>query len=517
MKRTASPRARLRAVLYARVSSEEQVQGYSLDAQDRAARAYCDAHGWDLVAVYRDEGKSARTDDLAIRPEFARMLADAEAGLFDVVISHKLDRFARNRRVAFDAFHRLGQARVGFVSIAESMDFSTPAGQLMLTMLVGLAQFYSDNLSFETKKGKAERKAQGVYNGILPFGIKKNSKGVLVPHPENYPGLVLAFRLAAEGKSDRDVAEALNAAGYRTTGNRGANLFTKDTVRRILLNRFYLGELPDGEGGWLPGAHEPVLDDELFERARQTREANATNAAKVRRNARRYSLSGLAVCGGCGGRLHFNTAPNGKGRAYCYQIQQRGGCGQRSVFLDGIEEQLRTYLATFALTQETVDEVVRLYQSATTQQDDAARRGRELTAKLERTKEMYSWGDLTREAYVAQRDHIERELALLKGTTDYASSVAQAAALLRDLPAAWDRATAEQRNDLARLVFQSVEIKEDRVVAVLPTPEFAPFFNLVEETETGRLVLSAPDRQDVLSGGSDGIRTRDLSLDRAAC
>src|SRR5215217_4989297 len=83
MKRTATPHARL-----------------------RAARDYCEAHGWDLVAVYRDEGKSARTDDLARRPDFARMLADAEAGLFDVVISHKLDRFARNRRVAFDAFHR---------------------------------------------------------------------------------------------------------------------------------------------------------------------------------------------------------------------------------------------------------------------------------------------------------------------------------------------------------------------------------------------------------------------------
>jgi hypothetical protein len=84
--------------------------------------------------------------------------------------------------------------------------------------------------------------------------------------------------------------------------------------------------------------------------------------------------------------------------------------------------------------------------------------------------------------------------------------VAQAAALLRDLPAAWDKATAEQRNDLARLVFQSVEIRDDRVVAVLPTPEFAPFFNLAEDTETGRLVLSAPDRQTVLSGGSDGDR-----------
>src|SRR5688500_3929753 len=94
-----------RAALYYRVSSEEQVEGYSLDAQQRAARAYCESHGWSVAHEYRDEGRSARTDDLRKRPAFAAMLADADAGLFDVVVVHKLDRFARNRRIAFEAFH----------------------------------------------------------------------------------------------------------------------------------------------------------------------------------------------------------------------------------------------------------------------------------------------------------------------------------------------------------------------------------------------------------------------------
>src|SRR5215208_2686925 len=109
----------IRAALYERVSSEEQVEGYSLDAQDRAGRHYCDAHAWEIVQVYRDEGRSARTDDLAKRPAFQQMLGDAEAGLLDVVVVHKLDRFARNLRVAFDAFERLAKARVGFVSLGE--------------------------------------------------------------------------------------------------------------------------------------------------------------------------------------------------------------------------------------------------------------------------------------------------------------------------------------------------------------------------------------------------------------
>ena len=169
-----------RVAMYYRVSGKEQLQGYSLDAQVRAIEAYCNQQGWEVVARYPEPGRSARKDDEARRPAFRRMLADAEAGRFEAVVVHKLDRFARSRRLAFDAFHRLGKAGVGFVSIAENMDYSTPAGQLMLTMLVGMAQFYSDNLAWEIRKGKGERKAQGLWNGLLPFGTTLGPRGLPV-------------------------------------------------------------------------------------------------------------------------------------------------------------------------------------------------------------------------------------------------------------------------------------------------------------------------------------------------
>lgn len=105
-----------------------------------------------------------------------------------------------------------------------------------------------------------QRRAQGLYCGLLPFGAMKGENGVPIPEPKTYPGLVLAFELSSQGKTDREVAQALNTAGYRTARNRGNRPFAKDSVRDMLKNRFYLGELQDGNGGcshnFYPGSQE---------------------------------------------------------------------------------------------------------------------------------------------------------------------------------------------------------------------------------------------------------------------
>jgi hypothetical protein len=124
-----------------------------------------------------------------------------------------------------------------------------------------------------------------------------------------------------------------------------------------------------------------------------------------------------------------------------------------------------------------------------------------------------------RDAYLAETAHLGAELAALRGTQDRSALFAQAAAFMRNLPVAWKAANAEQRHAQARLAFQSVEIGDDRVTTVIPQPDFAPFFALAdEENDNGQTDQADPHRQgSTLTGGSDGIRTRDLSLDRAAC
>ena len=85
----------MRAALYARVSTEEQVEGYSLDAQRRAFGGLVTDRDWTTYREYVEEGRSAHTDDISKRPVFKQAIEDALAGHYDVLVVHKIDRFSR--------------------------------------------------------------------------------------------------------------------------------------------------------------------------------------------------------------------------------------------------------------------------------------------------------------------------------------------------------------------------------------------------------------------------------------
>ena len=113
----ATPHQRKRAVGYLRVSSEEQVEGYSLPHRSVRSELLRARMIRELARLYPDEGRSAWTDVLSKRPAFNQMIEDARCGIFDVLIVHKLDRFARNVLVALETLHALEQENVGFVSL----------------------------------------------------------------------------------------------------------------------------------------------------------------------------------------------------------------------------------------------------------------------------------------------------------------------------------------------------------------------------------------------------------------
>ncbi|MET0039600.1 MAG: recombinase family protein, partial [Dehalococcoides mccartyi] len=115
-----------RAVAYVRVSSASQVEGYSLDAQERLFTELCKNRGWQTVRIYREEGKSAHVDSIHKRPVFRKLLEDAAKNEFEIVVVHTLDRWSRNLTVTLESLKLLGRYGIGLVSIVENLDYSKP-------------------------------------------------------------------------------------------------------------------------------------------------------------------------------------------------------------------------------------------------------------------------------------------------------------------------------------------------------------------------------------------------------
>ena len=469
----------VRVASYARVSREEQVQGYSLDAQSRAFHSLVDSRdNWGIYKEYVEPGRSAYVEDIRKRPVFLEAIRDAEAGKYDVLVVHNIDRFSRKLMVTLEYIERLAKAGVGFVSIENQIDYTTPHGKFMLAMQGGLAELYSARLGEEVKKGLHERRAQGLYLGLLPFGATKGNDGVPTTHPGTMPGLKMVFELAAQGKSDREIARSLNHAEYRTAGNQGNRMFSKDTVRGILTNRFYVGEIQNGNGGCIKAQHGPLIPLEQFEAAQKTRDRRRRNPAKTTRgDARLSSLSGVARCYECGATLR-TMRNRGVARMVCNTRLKRGGCSQSSARLDVYEAQLQDYLEAFSIPEDYQEQLLETQKQLIAAYDDTeAQRGR-LQAALERLKDLYKWGDKKPEEYLAESQEIEEELDSFERPVSDDRSMDYLAQFLRDVASAWSEASEEQRNKLARVLFDSVWIENQKVLGVTPRSELKPFFDL---------------------------------------
>ena len=507
----------MRAALYARVSTEEQTEGYSIDAQKRAFQNLCQDRGWTPYHEYIEAGRSAHTDDIRKRPVFKQAIDDALAGQYDVLVVHKIDRFARKLRITLDYFDKLGKAGIGFVSIENQIDFSTPTGRFMLAMQGGLAELYSDNLSEECKKGWGERKAQGLYCGLLPFGSVKGEDGVPVPHPDTYPGLVLAFELAAEGKSDRAVTNVLNTHGYRTAGNRGSRPFTKDTVRDMLQNRFYVSELPNDSGGWIQAKHEPFVSEELFNMAQEQRVRRRRIRHTVNTKAKTFSLSTLMWCRKCGAKIRIQRSPRGEPRVYCAGRAQGLGCECKGTFLKIYEDQVRWYLENFVIPEDYQEKILEAHRRLQSAYDDTEKQRATLNARLERLGERYDWGHIAKEKYWVEYDDIQRQLRELAPADETTGNLDRLARFLANVADAWDEADQDQRNRLAKTLFEEIRVEDSKVVAVKPRPELEPFFRLSYECHATAIGCDPEgDRVHTFITGSGPLSGLHLRPDRNA-
>src|SRR5713226_10429487 len=302
---------------YVRRSSEMQSENYSRDAQVRGITQYCQSLGLPPPIIYEDDELSARGEQMSHRPAFKKLLEDVEAGRVHIVIVHSLDRWARNVMVTLQSFRILSQSRTAFISLSEHIDYSTPEGRLQLTILAAFAAYFSDMLAKHTSKGKGERAAQGLPNGDIPFGYRwTGPKSPPAHDPDEFPGLRLIGELRMQGKTAEYIADAVNAAGYRTGSKRfGDRLFTIDTINAITRCEFYAAFEPGDDRGTVMykeqrfrGQHPAAVTYEEWQRIRIGTRLNYKAPQRSEQAQRVYEFSGYVVCVHCGLNLRCRGA-----------------------------------------------------------------------------------------------------------------------------------------------------------------------------------------------------------------
>ena len=512
----------MRAVGYVRVSSDQQVDNYSIPAQRREVEEFCSAKGWSLTAIYSEEGFSARSESLDKRPEIKRLLQDCKKGLFDVVVVHSLDRWSRNQLVTLQTFKLLGQHSVAFTSITENIDYSTPEGTLFLSLLGGFSQYFSDSLARHTSKGIKQRAVSGLHNGSAPFGYIKCDccEATLHTDPKESEAVRKMFELYASGSwSLRRIAGWLNDQGFRTRNTKrmqgpdgsvvsGPRRFTIASVRWILHNSFFTGKVKHN-GDEYPGLHDPVVDESLFEvvqqRMKHARSRNHTVSTKYRF----YTLKGLARCVHCGLPLWAETTTKG----HAYYREQAGtrayeGCRSQGKVIrcDVVDDQVGELMRNIAL-QSTWKKKVLARLTAESEYVTATRERQQVQDRLRRLGKAYVDNLVSESEYELEKRILDARLENL--TLPEVEATFDAASLIENLSALWEKATPEERRKILLGMLDAVYLdlgEGTGVVGISPKPVFRALFESSDGKEDTKLRVLTKQRP---GSGESGRNSED--------
>ena len=280
----------MNAVIYARYSSQNQTE-QSIEGQLRDNYAWAKKQNITVIEEYIDRALTGTKDN---RPAFQRMIADAANKRFQLVIVWKLDRFARNRYDSAVYKAKLKKCGVKVVSVMENITDS-PEGIVLEGLLEAMAEYYSANLSENTRRGLRETALKGYWaGGHVPFGYKLENRK-LVADENKAPIVRYMFERYAAGVSKSDLIAELEAKGVRTYYGQP---LTYSSFNSVLRNRIYTGYYTFGDDV-IEGVVERIISDDLYWKTQEQIKARS-RAPAVRKAKVEYLLSGKAFCGMCG-------------------------------------------------------------------------------------------------------------------------------------------------------------------------------------------------------------------------
>jgi site-specific DNA recombinase len=324
MPQSPTPPKSLSAVIrVSRVNGRKGEKFMSPKVQRETIAAWAKAHGITIVNWYEETDKSGKTTN---REGLKAAMAEVAGGRSDGIIVAKVDRFARNGVEGLVAVGELRKGGKAFVAVNDGIHGGaaddTPTGRMMLTILFAIAQWVLESLTDGWNTTRERHIAAGIA-GQTPYGYRRNGNRRLVPDPETAPVVERIFEMRADAVAWTEIADILTADGIATplrlarerweaagaegdAPAEGGVQWTPQQVRKMLVNRTYLGELRSGGPSaddpnkpWFvnPAAHDAIITADLWERAQQTKKTPPPRGKGC------YLLAGIVRCAGCGNRM----------------------------------------------------------------------------------------------------------------------------------------------------------------------------------------------------------------------
>lgn len=461
---------------------------YSIPAQSKAIRQYCQAAGIKLLAENVEPGTSAFTGDIRKIPALNDAMARIERGEANALIVHESSRLARTEKLTAEVADRLEAVGARFINVSMGgMDYSTPEGRMILANEAALNSYWSRKTGQHARKAKAEQFAQGLHIGQIPFGyvaarteldgwMQVTRKLPMLPAPVEADAVRKAFQDRAIGKNAHQIAREWNQLGLTPHSHVGIQYFQPQTVRGILSNRIYAGFIQH-LGQERRGLHEPLITEEAYWLAQHEQEVVA------RRTHPPLLLRGIVTCAACGFRVydhHVRHSAKDEFRKHHYYREASKDFARAcptagKLWRAGaVDEQVGALLRSFALDAAWLDHVEQQARAVRTPRGlpDRTR----IQTRLERGQDEYLNGRLSKERWEQVFQECQSDLMAVRDAA--AIPLAQTNARVKSFVELWDGASPETRNEACRVIFEEAVIDfAAKKLRLKPWPEFEPLFD----------------------------------------
>jgi len=463
--------------IWLRVSTDDQADGDSLDVHEHRARLYAESKDWEVAEIYRLEAVSGKK--VINHPEAKRMLADIQSGKISGLIFSKLARLSRNNRELLQFSEIFQQHDADLVSLAESIDTSTPAGRMFYNMLAAMANWEREEIAARVQASVPIRAKMGKpLGGPAPFGYQWVDKQLVID-PNEASIRKLIYELYQKHRRRRTVARLLNEMGHRT--RKGAK-WSDTTVERLLRDTTAIGKKranysrqsnavtgawelkPETE--WVYHEVEPIISEELYYECIGHMDAMRKKGRRIVRKSVNLFM-GYAHCG-CGTKMHVPSP----GKKYVCKT-----CKNR-IPKDILEDCFLTEISNAGLTsadldirrQQTDQKIAELSELIETHNDTIRKVDRDVGTLLD----LYQKGALDEVEFKARYEkHKERKqqlgeelprlLARREAIETSMSNAEKAIKETADILEKWNELSRENKRLLIETVLQRVDISQDEI------------------------------------------------------